>query len=393
MFYLSSLRYTIMSMIIVCGSGNEHRYLAMINRPNFLAIVLALFHLLIVTPAYSVSAQADSSAVILMYHNVADDTHPSTSVSPEMFKKHLQYIADNGYTVWPLWKTLTSLATGKPIPDKTVVLTFDDAYKSVYSEVLPLLKGRGWPFTVFVTSKYITAGYSNYMSWDQLREIRHSGGDIGNHSLSHPRLVRQRSTENESQWRERISNEIHQAQNILRQQVTSPILVVAYPYGEYSSQIKTILRESGYFGLGQHSGAVSYVSDFQAVPRFPMATGFDGLDDFAVKIASKNLPVTVLSPAQNIVSADTDIPVLSLRLEAGNYNQAALTCYASGQGRIRINWIDKAKGLLKVKANTAIKAGRTKYNCTAPSRTEAGVFYWFSILWMKFEADGRWYVE
>ncbi|RDH81423.1 MAG: hypothetical protein DIZ80_15155 [endosymbiont of Galathealinum brachiosum] len=343
--------------------------------------------------AYSEPVLSGNSAVILMYHHVSTESHPDTSVSPDVFKQHMQFIEDNEYIVWPLIKILMYLSTGKRIPPKTVVLTFDDAYSSVYSEAFPILKDRGWPFTVFVTTNYIGEGYRNFMSWQQLREIQRYGGDVGNHSLSHTHFVRQTSTENEIQWRQRIINEIHQAQLTLQQHVKNPVRVVAYPYGEYSNKVKNILREMNYFGLGQQSGAVSYSTDFQAIPRFSIATGFDSIEDFEIKISSLRLPVTVLSPLDGLVSKDEAIPVMRIKLSPGNYKKEALACYASGQGRIQVDWIDHRKLIVDVKANKTIKAGRTKYNCTAPSKTEAGVFYWFSFLWMKLQDDGEWYRE
>ena len=354
----------------------------------FFRVVLCLF---IVIPA--ASAQSDNSAVILMYHNVSAETPASTSVTAEKFTQHMQYLADNQYTVWPLFKTLQHLATGKTIPAKTVVLTFDDAYKSVYEQAFPVLKEKGWPFTVFVTTQYIGEGYTNFMSWQQLREIRQSGGEIGNHSLSHPHFVRRRSAETDEQWRQRIIDEVQQAQNILQQNAASPILAVAYPYGEYSKEVKQLLLELGYFGIGQHSGAVSRQTDFQAVPRFPMTTGFDDMENFALKVASKNLPVTVLSPDDGVISNDVAMPILTMRLEAGDYKESGLRCYATGQGCIRLEWDAEEDSVVNVSANKVIKPGRTKYNCTAPSATEADVFYWFSFLWMKTEVDGSWYRE
>jgi biofilm PGA synthesis lipoprotein PgaB len=358
--------------------------------------LLLIIHLIFTVPVYSGqlsqrAVPAGNSAVILMYHNVSDEAHPSTSVTPSIFKQHMQYLADNEFVVWPLFKTLVYLATGKPVPPKTVVLTFDDAYRSVYSEAFPVLKQKAWPFTVFVTTKYIAEGYSHYMSWQQLREIQEFGGDIGNHSLSHPHMVRQYKEETDEQWRLRLTNEVDQAQHILRQHVSKPIWAFAYPYGEYSQKVRDLLRHLGYFGLGQHSGAVSQTSDFQAVPRFPMSTNFSGLEDFAIKVATKNLPVTVLSPDDGIVASDTDIPVLTMRLDEGDYKSTAMACYASGQGRIQVECLENK--VVEVRANQAIKPGRTKYNCTAASKTEPDVFYWFSFLWMKPEADGRWYAE
>lgn len=231
------------------------------------------------------------------------------------------------------------------------------------------------------------------MSWQQLREIRQSGGEVGNHSLSHPHFVRRRSAETDVQWRQRIINEVQQAQNILQQNAGSPILAVAYPYGEYSKEVKELLRELGYFGIGQQSGAVSRQTDFQAVPRFPMATGFDDMENFALKVASKNLPVTILSPDDGVINAYVDIPELTVRLETGDYIKSGLRCYATGQGCIRLEWDAEEDSVVNVRANKVIKPGSTKYNCTVPSTTEADVFYWFSFLWMKTEADGGWYRE
>ena len=334
-----------------------------------------------------------SSAVILMYHHVSAATPAITSVTPERFKQHMQYLADNEFTVWPLYKTLMHLVTGRAIPPRTVILTFDDAYQSVYDEAFPVLKERGWPFTVFVTEQYISGDYANYMDWQQLRELKKYGGEIGNHSLTHPHLVRKRSAETDVEWRERITNEITQAQEILRQQVGKTIWAIAYPYGEYSKEVKKIVRDIGYFGIGQQSGAVSQLTDFLEVPRFPMATGYDDMENFAIKVATKNLPVTVLYPEDGIVSSQTGIPLLQLRLEQGDYKKERLACYATGQGRIQIEWPENNNQVINVRANEAIKPGRTKYTCTAPSASEAEVFYWFSFLWMKLEQDGSWYRE
>jgi peptidoglycan/xylan/chitin deacetylase (PgdA/CDA1 family) len=305
----------------------------------------------------------------------------------------MQYLQDNQFTVWPLSRTLTYLTSGKALPPKTLVLTFDDAYDSVYRAALPVLKEKGWPFTVFVTSRYVDEGYSNYMSWQQLRKIQEFGGEIANHSRTHAHLVRRQSGETEGQWRLRITNEITQAQVALQQHVGSPIRVFAYPYGEYSTDVKSILRELGYFALGQQSGAVSRTTDFQAIPRFPMATDYDDMEEFALKAMTKDLPVTVLSPDDGVLGKGDHIPELMLQLKAGNYKKAELTCYASGQGGIQLEWLDQEKDIVKVRANESLKPGRTKYNCTAPSKTESNVYYWFSFLWMQLEADGSWYRE
>lgn len=336
---------------------------------------------------------ASDHAVILMYHNISDEAPKSTSVTPAMFENHMQYLEQNGYRVQPLLSTLQQLLAGETVPERTVAITFDDAYKSVYTQAWPRLSRRGWPFSVFVTTGYIGDGLDNFMSWENLRELSYYGASIGNHSLSHPHLVRKFKNESSAHWKQRVADEVSVAQRKLQTEIGYPVPVFAYPYGEFSSELKTLLIELGYFGLGQQSGAVGPDSDFQELPRFPMATGFDDMKNFAIKVAARPLPVTVISPLDHVLPAATDIPELHLFLESGDYDAARFACYASGQGRIQVDWIDRAAGEVKVRANEALAPGRAKYNCTAPAKQGEDIYYWYSHLWMKPEADGSWYRE
>ena len=334
-----------------------------------------------------------NDAVILMYHNVSNDSSPLTSVRPEVFKQHITYLADNNFNVWSLSKVLYYLESAHSLPPKTVVITFDDAYTSVYKEAFPVLKAKGLPFAVFVTTKYISDANQNFMNWNQLRELQQFGAEIGNHSHSHAHLIRKHKNETHKQWKHRISGEIINAQSILEQNVEAPIRVFAYPYGEFSNSLKGILRELGFIGLGQHSGVLSRTSDFQAIARFPMATGYDEIDDFSMKLVTRALPVTILSPTDGVLSNRHKLPELKLQLLAGDYKKSAFACYVSGQGRASITWENFDKGIVSIKAKENLKAGRSKYNCTAPSINEHNIYYWFSFLWMKPEADGSWYRE
>ncbi|MCW9047666.1 MAG: polysaccharide deacetylase family protein [Gammaproteobacteria bacterium] len=318
---------------------------------------------------------------------------PLTSVRPEIFKQHINYLVDNNFNVWPLSKVLNYLESARSLPPKTVVITFDDAYASVYNEAFPVLRAKGLPFTVFVTTQYIGDANQNFMSWNQLRELQKMGAEIGNHSHSHAHLIRKHKNETQKQWKYRVTNEINQAQFILEREVSTPIRVFAYPYGEFSNSLKEILRDSGYIGLGQHSGVLSRTSDFQAIARFPMATGYDEINDFAMKIITRDLPVTILSPVDGVLLNQHKLPELKLQLLSGDYNKSAFACYATRQGRAIVSWENFDKGIVNITAKENLTAGRSKFNCTAPSNSEKNVYYWFSFLWMKPEPDGRWYQE
>jgi peptidoglycan/xylan/chitin deacetylase (PgdA/CDA1 family) len=339
------------------------------------------------------SATAAEHAVILEYHHVGTDTPAATSVTPATFEAHLDYLAEHDFRVWPLSRVLGHLQRGEALPENTVALTFDDAYESVHRAAFPRLRERGWPFTVFVSTDYIDKGYSNYMSWAQLRELGQNGAELGNHSRSHPHMVRRRSGEDADAWRQRVTAEIAGAQKRLTAETDSAVRIFAYPYGEFTDELATIVGEQGYLGVGQQSGAVGTVSDLRAAPRFPLASGYADIDRFATKVNSRPLPVTVLAPDNRLLGPEQDKPALRFRLGEGDFRAADLACYAGGQGRMSLEWVDRDAGIVAVRPKESLGPGRTKYNCTAPSASESGVFYWYSHLWMKRADDGGWYAQ
>jgi hypothetical protein len=100
----------------------------------------------------------------------------------------------------------------------------------------------------------------------------------------------------------------------------------------------------------------------------------------------------VAAPASRILAPGQDRPTLRLRLREGPYRPAAVTCYASGQGRIPAQW-DPSAGILSVTPRAPLPPGRSRYNCTAPVRGEPGAYFWYSHLWLKKRPDGHWYRE
>lgn len=337
-------------------------------------------------------AGAAENAVILMYHHVADSTPSSTSVTPARFREHMSYLADHGFRVAPLLDVLRAIEAGRPVPQNTVVITFDDGYESVLGAALPELERRGWPFTVFVNTDAIDDSYSGYLSWDELRRLAASGATIGNHTRTHAHLVRRLDGEGAADWARRVRGEIDGARERLVAEIGDAYVpVLAYPYGEFDARLTAIVDSLGMFGLGQQSGAVGPPTDLLAAPRFPESTGYDSLDEFARRIRSRALPVRYVTEPARVVENPKARPALELELGRGDFRADGLACYASRQGRIAVEWLDEAARRVRVRATEALGVGRTKYNCTAPSTSESGVFYWFSHLFMVKQADGHWY--
>jgi len=317
------------------------------------------------------------SAVVLMYHHFGVDQYPSTNIRLDQLEAQIAYLQQNDYKVLPLTEVITQLRKGEPLPDRSIAITIDDAYNSVYSTAYPRFKALGWPFTVFVSTDYIDKHYSNYMTWDEMREMQKGGASFGNHSTSHDHLVRRQAGETDEAWSERMRQDISHAQQRLHAELEQVVEVIAYPYGEYSLALAEIVAEQGLIGMGQHSGAIGPKSDFRFLPRYPMAEEFAGMEGFKSKIRSLAMPLQQ-TPQIDPVTDDPQ-PVLEVALTEP---LRQLNCYASHQGRLEIEWVNETT--FRTRAPGPIPAGRSRYNCTAPS-DQAGRYYWFSQPWIKVE--------
>ena len=96
----------------------------------------------------SLLAAPAQALVILQYHHISEHTPAATSTSPQRFRAHLEAIAASGFRVLDLDTVTQLIRSAAPLPDRAVLITFDDSYTSIYETALPLLKKRQWPFVV-----------------------------------------------------------------------------------------------------------------------------------------------------------------------------------------------------------------------------------------------------
>lgn len=341
-----------------------------------------------------VSLHAADHAVVLLYHHVSTNTPASTSVSPDVFRQHLEYLDAKDYNVLPLSQVLNTIAEGGTLPDRTVSITFDDAYHSIQDQAMPMLKKRDWPFTVFVNTLAIDKGYSNYLNWDDLRKLLGAGAEIGNHSQSHAHLVRRLEGESEKQWGNRVAKDIASAKKRLKEELGIDANMFAYPYGEHTPELQQIVKEGGYFGIAQQSGAVGHDFNRLAVPRFPMATGYVDMNRFGTSVNAKPLPVqNVLSGPVVQLAGTSSQHQLKFTLLEGDYRKTGLACYSSSGEPLAIKLEENSGKTIGSVQLPDWKAGRRKINCTAPSSKENGVYFWYSHLWLVKHSDGTWYDE
>ncbi len=178
------------------------------------------------------------SASILMYHSVGDRKDHFSTVSPEEFQRQMAYIAGKRLSVIPLVELVRRLRAREPLGG-ALVLTFDDGYRDNYTYVFPLLKQYGFSTTIFVTTALI--GTPGYCSVEELREMHNSGLiNIESHTLTHPKLTKLFLAD--------VERELSGSRRVLKSILGVAPTLFAYPYGDFSGETVSAVRETGFAG-------------------------------------------------------------------------------------------------------------------------------------------------
>ncbi len=325
------------------------------------------------------------AAVVLLYHHVSESTPYITSISPAQFEAHLDHLVDNDFNVIPLHDMVARIRADESLPDKSIAISFDDAYISIYKQAYPRLKQRGLPFTIFVATDLVNTDSRHYLSWDQLREMSANGATIANHTKAHPHLLRRLPNESRRAWRRRVRSEILDVQEQLQQELGYVLPLFAYPYGEYSDELHTLVSKLDLIGFGQQSGAIGIDSMATALPRFPLAGDYTDMESFRTKVMTLPLSIRVMSE-DPLLRRDELRPVLAIRFTNGGPPPAKITCY--GPGGELTQSID-SHNVMHFSPIADLPVGRSRYNCTMPSASGER-FHWYSHPWIRKRDDGSW---
>jgi len=198
---------------------------------------------------FAASTPADFSVPILLYHRLGPVVADGMTIKAQLFESQMKYLHDNGYQVIPL-RQLVSWYQGKgPAPGpKSVVIVEDDAHKSVYSEMLPVIRKYRYPVTIFVYPSAISnAKYA--MTWDQLRELKKSGLiDMQSHTYWHPNFKREKRKLKPEAYDKLIMEQLTRSKKKLEQELGGPVDLLAWPFGIYDDHLLQKAREAGYIG-------------------------------------------------------------------------------------------------------------------------------------------------
>lgn len=189
------------------------------------------------------SSTASINVPILVYH-IVRPTYPDDSqavrtlaLTPETFDAQMIYLARAGYHVISFAALEDYFKYHTPLPEKPVILSFDDGWRDQFTYAFPLLTKNHYSATFFVFTHSI--GRPGFLSWKDLEMMRDAGMTIGSHSLSHPYLTRVATS---TLW-----SEINDSKRILEQHLSMAIHEFAFPFGRYNSAIVAMVKEAGYY--------------------------------------------------------------------------------------------------------------------------------------------------
>ena len=191
----------------------------------------------------------DIGVPILYYHSVLPDAEVATpnevTISPEKLREELMLVKELGYTTLTMSEFTAYINDNKPIPEKSILITFDDGYTDNYAHAFPILKELNMKATIFMIASQVDSGY--YMSAAQLGEMSDDGIDIESHTDNHVYL----DTLSYDQQLKELKDSKEKLEKILGKEVTS----IAYPYGNYNEDTKKAAIAAGYtFGFTTNKG-------------------------------------------------------------------------------------------------------------------------------------------
>jgi peptidoglycan/xylan/chitin deacetylase (PgdA/CDA1 family) len=261
-------------------------------------LLILLFLIFAAVPCYAEKSgnveSAGPGVTVLIYHRFGEDKYPTTNISVDRFQEQMEFLKAHNYKVIPLQQLVDSLNQGIKLPERGVVITIDDGYKSVYENAWPILKKYGFPFTVFLYAKATENKHWNYMTWSQIRELKSAGVDFQNHGFAHEHLAFKPEGMDIEEYKSWIRADLAVSTRILSEELDERPRFFAIPYGEYS---KTVLDEIRLFGyeaiLLQDPGSVSSETNHFAIPREPiLGNDWATMKHFQMVLERVDLPVT-----------------------------------------------------------------------------------------------------
>jgi peptidoglycan/xylan/chitin deacetylase (PgdA/CDA1 family) len=197
------------------------------------------------------------TVTILCYHTFDAKVKTPFTVSSARFNEEMRYLWVQKIPVIPLSALLDHFEKKTPLPDRSVVITIDDGYKTAKDIAWPILARYHFPFTLYVYTHAISRLPAS-LTWNDLREMAAFGVDIQSHSVHHPLLTHPGKGMITKTYQAWIDDELVESKRKIEAELHQPVTSIAYPYGGYDERIVDRTRIAGYkMGLTCDDGDVT----------------------------------------------------------------------------------------------------------------------------------------
>ncbi len=359
---------------------------------------LLLWTLLLLLPALPAQADTEEKLTVLSYHEIAereDALVPQYAVTPTMFVRQMDWLRNRGYHFVSIDDVLADHEGRRPLPDKAVLITFDDGYASVYANAFPILKMFRIPAVIAVVGGWLEEKGSvdfdgkavpreKLLSWVQLKEMSQSGlVEVGSHSFDlhhglqgNPQgnmepaattrryLPDEKRYEDEATYRSRIQSDLKRNSELIRRYTGKSPRVIAWPYGRYNSTSRDIAEKLGMpVGLTLDDGANMADTPLWGLRRILVERGM-ALWDLNREITIRNQNLSDNDRPQKVMHVDLDyvydpdpaqqeknLGHLLDRIAAMGVNTVYLQAYADPDGNGSANAVYFPNRLLPMRAD------------------------------------------
>lgn len=329
----------------------------------------------------AIAVDKTAQVVVLLYHRVEPEAESagSLNITPEVFEQQMQRLKDGGLSVISMADFLAWRREEKNIPPRSVLITIDDGYVSAYHTARPILKKFGYPWTYFIYTKYVASGGKS-ITWEQLRELRDEGVEIGCHTVSHQDLrhPRGKSPEAYEQW---LRDEIIAPKALIEKNLGIRCAVFAYPLGNWNTEVVQIVRDAGYeaafTAYGQrvtHGAIAERIGRYGWNARRPqdMEMAFQFVGPLSIAESSPTLPpsgtpaAVLLTQPQDGDTVTDSQPTLKVNLaQVAGIDPASVSIRLSGIGLIP-HKLDRETHLLESRPPEPLAPG--EYTVTISGR-------------------------
>lgn len=229
--------------------------------------------------------ETDLAIPVLMYHHIDEfwQEKPGVITSPTVFREHIQTLSEAAYQAVHFSDLEAFTKKQTPLPEKPIIITFDDGYESNYTLAYPILKEFDYKATINIigATTCLTPGDYPHFSWQEAKKMQDTGIiELGSHTWDmHDNGLVKQAAETMDAFMDRLALDTSQCQQAFKEHQLDKARVFSYPYGKYSPATQRSIEEAGYlYQLTIKPGLITKDTKSNEIPRLTVSGDMSGTD-------------------------------------------------------------------------------------------------------------------